>query len=350
MRYVVALLLSIGVAFLSLAQAGQRQAASLEPALVTGLDEDYLRHLAQGETVAKTLEATDTREIVAIGAVTLPVSRETFVRSLRDLVPFKRDAPVAQFGRFSPTPSIADLNGLTLDATDLRDLRDCKPSRCKLHLPRDMVDAFHALTSPSGRQSEEERLSSLFKAFVVRRVSAYLAEGKAALEPYAQRAGVNGPAEDIDALLAASAPYLSLSPALLEHLRTFPDRRTAGVEDALYWSKEQFGWKPVITITHWALGPIVPTNGRPIVAASLQIYASHYADASLGLTLIFEPTDPDAARHACRVVYVTRVRVKATTGTFGSVWRRLIESRGRESLRRYLEKLKVRSIRGHVAP
>jgi hypothetical protein len=157
---------------------------------------------------------------------------------------------------------------------------------------------------------------------------------------------VNGPAADIDSLLAASAPYLNLAPAISRHLRAFPER-SPDVDDALYWTKEQFGWKPVIRLTHFAIGPTAAKSGEPIVAASLQLYASHYIDASLGIVLLLDAGGP---RPGCHVIYVNRSRVKAAAGRFGSITRRVIESRARDGLRRFLETLKTRAIDADTAP
>jgi hypothetical protein len=162
-----------------------------------------------------------------------------------------------------------------------------------------------------------------------------------ALTPYAQRTGVSGPAADIDSLLAESAPYLDLAPVVSRHLQTFP-QRTPGVDHAVYWTKEQFGWKPVIRLTHFAIGPSNPTRTEPVIAASLQLYASHYIDASLGLVLLLDGGGPG---QSCHVLFVNRSRVKAAAGTFGSITRRMIESRARDALRRFLETLKTRALR-----
>jgi hypothetical protein len=357
MRYVIG---SLGVFALTLAAASatmtQRAVDASPLRSVAGLEKEDLARLTEGRTIVRTLDGTDDREVAAIGAITLAVPRETFVEALRDLVSFKRGAAIPQIGRFAPKPSVADLSGLTLDATDLRDLRDCRADRCKLHLPREVVDAMHRATTSGPSSTADQRLTPLFKEFLVRRVSDYLAAGRSGLEPYAQRSGVNGPAADIEALLAASAAYARLSPAALDYLRTFSGASlsdappAADVEHALYWAKETFGWKPVITLTHWVVGPRSAPRGEPVVGASLQLYASHYIDMSLGLTLVFEPSDPDAARRSCHVVYVNRSRAKATTGLFGSVARRLIESRTRDGLRRHLDALGARFANRPVAP
>ena len=336
MRVVIALLVSAGLIV--------TPHAARDPIHIEGFDDDDVRLFGSGGTVAKTLPATDKREIVTIGAATLPVSRDRFVRAVRDVVAFRRGKAIPQIGRFGVAPSLTDLETLTLDASDLRDLRDCAPARCKIHLPQDVVEAVVAENGASDRSNVDGRLTALFKTYLVRRVSAYLEGGRQALRAPMQRPGMK-PADDIDALLHASASYVDLAPHVFDHLRSFPERTTPDVEHALFWSKQDFGWKPVIALTHWALGPTAPEPGQPIVEASLQLYASHYVDASLALMLIYEPSDPREAARACRIVFIQRSRVKAVGGTFGAIVRRQIESRMRDGLRRYMQSLQARPLR-----
>jgi hypothetical protein len=345
MRIAFTALLAAGVMLAPLAarEDGNGRGAGL--AGVPGLEAPDLRLVADGLAVAKTLDASDPREVVVIGSIALSASREAVLRSLRDIL-FTPGRAVPQLGRFSASPSAVDLRGLTVDDSDLVDLRECTPARCKIHLPAEVVEALGAARRGPGDEARDEALAAVFNGFLVNRAADYLARGKTTLLPYAQRTGVNSPAADIDALLAASAPYLNLAPAVSRHLRAFPER-SPDVEDALYWTKEQFGWKPVIRLTHFAIGPIAATSGEPIVAASLQLYASHYIDASLGIVLLLDTGGP---RPGCHVIYVNRSRVKAAAGRFGAITRRVIESRARDGLRRFLDTLKARAIDAGTAP
>jgi hypothetical protein len=333
----VTLMMACGVMLCSFNANADRRAGLFHAARVPGLDATDLRRAQDGLPVARTLDGGDAREVVAIGAIALPVPRQAVVASLREIM-FTRSSVVPQLGRFGATPSAADLEALTIDPSDLDDLRECTPARCKIHLPGDTVSALEKFNSNASGAADERR-AQLFKRFVAERTGAYVAQGRSTLAPYAQRAGVNGPAADIESLLTASAPYLNLAPAVGRHLREFPVRSPA-VDDALYWTKEQFGLKPVIRVTHFAIGPVAAKSTEPIVAASLQLYASHYVDASLSLIVLL---GGDLPGQDCHVVYVSRARMKATAGRFGGITRRIIESRARDALRRFLETLKARS-------
>jgi hypothetical protein len=341
-RPAMTVLIACGVMMSSFTANADRRAGLFLATRVPGLDATDLRRAQDGMPVARTVEGGDAREVVAIGAVALSVSRQAVVASLRDIM-FTTSTVVPQLGRFGATPSVADLEALTIDASDLDDLRECTRARCKIHLPADTVSALERVSGTLDGAAADERRAQLFKQFLAERARAYLAHGRGTLAPYAQRAGVNGPAVDIESLLTASAPYVDLAPALGRHLRGFPDREhSSEVDDALYWTKEQFGFKPVIRLTHFAIGPIAPRNTDPVVAASLQLYASHYVDASLSVVVLL---GGDLPGQDCHVVYVSRARMKATAGRFGGITRRIIESRARDALRRFLETLKTRSAR-----
>ena len=74
----------------------------------------------------------------------------------------------------------------------------------------------------------------------------------------------------------------------------------------------------------------IPSNADSAIAyavASKQIYAMHYYDASLGLTLLVP--DATAAEPATYVVYVNRSRIDLFEGVFGGMIRRIVAGRAR---------------------
>lgn len=310
---------------------------------MAGLDKEDLRRVASGETVAKMLPATDAREVVAIGAISIPAERPAVMQALRDVLWTPHRSAMPQTGSFGPAPALSDLDGLTIDASDLQDLRACLPERCKIHLPQDVVAALADLRA-SPQALDDERLSAMLKQLLVERTAGYLHHGRRSLAPYAQRAGVPEPADDLAALLSASEPYLALAPAVRAHVFGFPHGRRDDVDETLFWSKEQFGWKPVIRVTHWIVGPVGAPPEQPIAAVAVQLYASHYVDASVGTVIVMADCDARTGAPASRVVYVNRSRVKATSGRFGGLTRRIIESRARSGLQRFLQTLKARAM------
>jgi hypothetical protein len=70
---------------------------------------------------------------------------------------------------------------------------------------------------------------------------------------------------------------------------------------------------------------------------SKQIYAMHYYDASLGLTLLIP--DRAAPSAATYVVYLNRSRIDLFDGLFGGVVRRVVAGRARGLVADQLQRL-----------
>ena len=92
--------------------------------------------------------------------------------------------------------------------------------------------------------------------------------------------------------------------------------------DFVYWSRELVRSRPVISITHVATAAAVDDSPVAYAIGSKQIYAMHYYDASLGLTLLVP--DRTAASPATYVVYLNRSRIDCSmvcsAGSRGGLW------------------------------
>ena len=113
----------------------------------------------------------------------------------------------------------------------------------------------------------------------------------------------------------------------------------AGTTDLIYWSKERVARKSVISVTHLAIARQSSTSPAAYVAASKQLYASHYFESSLGLTIVLPVRSTSGT--ASYVVYTNRSRVDAFRGLFGGITRGIVRSRARGALANYLD-LKAR--------
>jgi hypothetical protein len=117
------------------------------------------------------------------------------------------------------------------------------------------------------------------------------------------------------------------------------------VENALYWSEVQVGLKPVILLTHTATYTRRHDDAPQILVATKQLYATHYFDSSLSLTLLTSATDEEG-RAATYLLYANRSRLDALGGLFGGVRRRVIETQVLDGLRAVLQQTKLRTEAG----
>ena len=110
---------------------------------------------------------------------------------------------------------------------------------------------------------------------------------------------------------------------------SIPTSSAEKMTDFIYWSKELVRGRPVISITHVAIAAAVDDSPVAFAIGSKQIYAMHYFDASLGLTLLVP--DRTSATPATYVVYLNRSRIDLFDGLFGGVARRIVAGRARSA-------------------
>lgn len=131
------------------------------------------------------------------------------------------------------------------------------------------------------------------------------------------------------------------APQLLGALRDSLGTGRPAIDDFFYWSKESFGLKPVASVTH-VLILRATVEGKPwAFIASKQIYADHYFEASLGLTVLAaESADP--AKPSVSVAYFNRTRTDGLRGWLGSLERSIVERRARAGMIKTLSELRDR--------
>jgi hypothetical protein len=143
-------------------------------------------------------------------------------------------------------------------------------------------------------------------------------------------------AEQFDTILKASPYIFDYDPDFYEYLRDYPNKKLDAIEDFLYWSKDKFGLKPEISVSHVSIFRR-PELGLTLIA-SKQIYASHYFEASLGLTVAsVAARNPNPAFY---LLYFNRSRSDVLHGGFSGLVRSQVKSRARTGASETLEKVR----------
>jgi hypothetical protein len=127
-------------------------------------------------------------------------------------------------------------------------------------------------------------------------------------------------------------------PDVAQALDRWPHAPLPRAESFLYWSKERFGPKPVVTVTHLLLlrGGDGPEPEALVVGR--QVFATHYMDGSLSVTAIFR--DPSSSTRY--LAYLNRSDVDVLGGLLGGMVRRIVERRVRSEAPAALEMLRNR--------
>jgi hypothetical protein len=307
---------------------------------------DLLRTIAQisdaewtavnrGDPVAKVLP-TDSREIAVAGAIRIVASSDRLTARYREIENLKRSAIVLDLGRFSDPPRASDLATAPMDEYNL-DLRDCRPGECRVRLSAADIARFHR--DVDWRAADwRERSRALWMDVLSGYAAAFARDGRAALPTFANKPEPLSVPTELTLLVDRFGFVGDVAPALLRYLRDFGPRLPDGADELLYWSKEDFGVRPVMRLSHQTLYRV---PGSPtVIIATNQIYADHYLDAGLTVTLAIDAAEPKGPP-AFYMVSVSRARTRSLSGFVRSFVRSTVLGRSREALEKILGSTKT---------
>jgi hypothetical protein len=286
-----------------------------------------LRRLERGGVLTKTLDSPDGKEVTSFGAIRVACTADVFAARVRDIERFKASEYVIQIGRFQAQPAVTDLAGLTLEPADREAMRLCKPGDCGLRLPATTMERFRT-SVPWGTPGEAAAAAAAMRQFLADEARTYVTAGSPALHDYADRSGTTPRAVAFRHLLRPSEFKAEAQPELFRWLDEFPHAPLDGADSFLYWSREKFGLKPTISISH----SVIARRHGAVVFGSKQVFASHYFEASLGMAL-FVPV-PGASYGY--VTYLNRSRVDTLRGLLAPIARIVAARRARDGLERML--------------
>jgi hypothetical protein len=285
--------------------------------------------LSKGEPVVKLLSARNKRDVAVAGLVPLQASAELFLESYRESLTRKNNPAILEIGSFSGQPMIDDLQSLTFEDRDIDDLRQCTVGDCRFKLSTLMMDRLHKEVDWQAADYRA-RASHVLKLMLLDYVRDYLARGDAALIEYHDKQTAVRLADEQRELMAAlGRDLLTDIPA---DFTSPSDPALKLVEHALVWSKIKFGLKPVITINHITIYKREQQTGPQILIASKQIYANHYFDSSLALTVFLSLPGVTGSY----LYYENRSRADTLGGAFSGLKRGLIENRALNSVKAIL--------------
>jgi hypothetical protein len=308
------------------------------------LTEEDRRRLDRGEIVARTLEAGD-REVTVFAAVAVAVDGDRLVAWMRRIEALKKSPYVLAIGRFSDPPRLDDLDSLSLDDEDLERIRQCRPGDCAVKLSLAEMTLLQK-AADGGGSDWKSAVQQAFRRLVLERVQTYLQKGQGALEPYADESTPTDLAERFGTLVARS-PYLTERvPELAAHLNRYPTTVMHGVESFVYWSKERLERSPIISATHVNILRSADTRLPDTLVAGKGIFATHYVNASLGLTAIVRGSSGGTNY----LVYLNRSDLDVPGGIFSGVVRWAVQRRVRAEASTVLRGLRDRLTSGEPAP
>lgn len=282
------------------------------------LEERDFAALKLNQPVVRLVPTSNKREVAVTGLVNVNASAEDFLRSYRDSMLQKSNAAILQIGRFGPEPALADIAGLSLEAKDIEDLKECVAGDCQVKLSAPMIERFRNEIDWAA-PDYQLRATNLFKEMLVAYIKDYRARGEAALIEYSDKRDRVSLANEQRELSSAGGYVNSLLADTRSGLQL--------IQETLVWSKIKFGLKPVIAVNHVSIYKRDGDVGPQVLVASKQIYANHYFNAFHALTAFVNVPG------ATYLVYENRSRADGLEGPFGKIKRGVVEKKALEGLR-----------------
>jgi hypothetical protein len=304
----------LGVAVFVLVAPGAAAAQTLIDFLwKQGFPVAELQKLEQGEPVARTLRnevigPNGTAEVVAMGAIRVEFPREALVKGLHDVAAWRKDG-VVSFGRIGLAPQAADFAGLSLPASDLDGLRTCEPGECLLKLPGPVIAGARQRIDWRAADGAEQA-SRFLRESLLNFMCAYAGEGGPALPGLEDKPVKVDVGRSLAELFEGSAELRADSPELFAAVREYPKHPLPDATHVFYWSVNDFGLKPTITLVHAAA--YAPPGGSGAVVVWKQLWASHYFNG--GVSATFYRAEPGG----CYLLHVARLRVDGLGGLLGA--------------------------------
>jgi hypothetical protein len=290
-----------------------------------------------GQVVSRTLGTKQPREVATLGIVRIATTPENYVERLADIATFKRTEDVLQIGTFSEPPRIDDVAALTMEEGDMRRLQSCRVDDCGIRISADAIQQFSKKVDWRGADAAE-RATNVMRHVLVDYVTRYHQSGAEALMEYADEQPRLDLKREFSALVDSDRSTWPHLGNLRQHVLEYPADRH-GATDLIYWSKERVYKRAVLSVTHLAIMRQAEDAPVRFAIASKQIYAMHYFDASLGLTLLVP--DRSSSSNATYVVYLNRSRIDLFDGIFGGVTRRIVSGRARALVATQLKRLQT---------
>jgi len=124
----------IFTSFLVLFTGVTTQAQNAEPSRFfreyVGLNDDQIAAILNGKAIAKIVESRTPDEVFVFGAVHVESTPDKYLKFASDVDSLRKLPSYLAIQKFSNPPQLSDLEGFSLDAEDIKDLKNCEPGHC----------------------------------------------------------------------------------------------------------------------------------------------------------------------------------------------------------------------------
>jgi len=166
----------------------------------------------------------------------------------------------------------------------------------------------------------------------------YTRGGNTALGVYRDKSHPAAVAEAFASLITRLSALPVYLPELNEYLLEYPKANSDNLQAEFYWEEVNFGLKPTFRIVQRIVYREASPTDPVYAVAEKQIYASHYFETALDLTVCIR----DPQRPGFYIITVKGSKQAGLTGLKGSIVRKVAVDKARSSLERVLLATKQR--------
>jgi hypothetical protein len=260
----------------------------------------------QGQPVVKV--TTESDELTGVGAIRLDGKKERLADWLKNIEHFRNAAELGTAHVIQVPITPAAFAGLTLDATDLAELKKCAAGTCDIRLPANVQAEL---------QRDGGKANDIMRQMLFDYTAAYIKTGNAAVSP------------EMHGLIAKARTMTDLAPAFVTYLDGYPGAPLAGADDRFYWSTMPAGDVSIVSVHH-----LVQYRPRPdeIWIADKNLYATRYFDAAVTAIALH-----DAPGGGFYVIAGSRMKASALSGMAATILRRQVQRSAADTVKMYLE-------------
>jgi len=305
-----------------------------------GLHEDQITAIRNGKAVAKIVESSTPDEVFVFGSIYVQSTPEKYLKLASDPEELRKLPNYLALRKFSDPPQLSDLEGFTLEADDIKQLKNCEPGHCDVQLPTEAMDAFKQSVNWSVPDTVNQ-VNRLGQKMALEALQSYIQGGNTALGTYRDKQHPAEVAETFRSLLSRSKALPVYLPELDRYLLDYPEAGSENIQSEFYWEKVNFGLKPTLRIVQ-AIVYRGPRSTDPAYAIAVkQLYASHYFETALDLTVCLRDQD-NPERPGFYLITLKGSQQAGLTGLKGGIVRKVAVDRTRSSLERALGAIKQR--------
>lgn len=303
-----------------------------------GLNDGQIASLRSGKAIAKIIDSPTPDEVFVFGSVYIDSTPESYLKFASDIDQLRKLPGYLAIRKFSDPPRLSDLEGFTLDDDDIKQLKNCKPGSCEVQLPAESMDEFEKKVNWSAADAANQ-VNRLGQQMTLEALQQYIDGGNEALGTYRDKKHPTAVAETFASLLSRSKALPVYLPELDRYLLDYPAAPSGQIQSQFYWEKINFGLKPTLRIVQaivfHGVGPTEPAYA----VAVKQLYASHYFETALDLTVCVRATDAPGL-HGFYLITIKGSQQAGLTGLKGSIVRKVAVDKTRSSLERALAAIK----------